>query len=167
MASARDVFSQTARPECITKPFVQILPICGIEWLTKINELGKDVKNQKLRQVEWQKQTEELFKKVDLPELLKFVKFDALTKNVNFVEKGARSLRPKFPKVAGLPKNLVFGRQIFALKKGRSVIPHGHNNMATAFLILKGDLAGKHYDRLEDAKDHLLIKPTDPCIKKR
>ena len=78
------------------------------QWLTKINELGKEVKNQKLRQVEWQKQTEELFKKVDLPELLKFVKFDALTKNVNFVDKGARSLRPKFPKVAGLLKTLVF-----------------------------------------------------------
>eukprot|EP00913_Durusdinium_trenchii_P028347 g26575.t1 len=130
------------------------------QWLTKVNELGRDVKNQKLRQVEWQKQTEELFKKVDLPELLKFIKFDELTKNAKFVDKGARSLRPKFPSVEGLPKEFVFGRQIFALKKGRSVIPHGHNNMATAFLVLKGDLNGKHYDRLEDQKDHLLIKPT-------
>src|SRR4029434_1505836 len=41
-----------------------------------------------------------------------------------------------------------------------SVIPHGHNNMATAFLILKGDLQGRHYDRLEDAKDYFIIKPT-------
>src|SRR5206468_4696834 len=44
--------------------------------------------------------------------------------------------------------------------KGRSVVPHGHNNMATAFLILKGDLHGRHYDRLEDQKEHVLIKPT-------
>lgn len=130
------------------------------KWLKQVNDLGLAVKNQKLRQVEWQKQTEELFKKVDLPELLKFVKFDELTENVNFVDKGARSLRPKFPRVEGLPKEFVFGRQIFALKKGRSVIPHGHNNMATAFLVLKGDLHGRHYDRLEDQLDHLLIKPT-------
>jgi hypothetical protein len=32
--------------------------------------------------------------------------------------------------------------------------------MATAFLILKGDFHGRHYDRLEDREDHLLIKPT-------
>jgi hypothetical protein len=58
------------------------------------------------------------------------------------------------------PKKLVFGKQIFALKKGRSVVPHGHNNMATAFLILNGDLRGRHYDRLEDEKDHIIIRPT-------
>ena len=61
---------------------------------------------------------------------------------------------------AGLPKNPVFGRQIFAMKKGRSVVPHGHDNMATGFLVLKGDFRGRHYDRLEDHADHYLIRPT-------
>jgi len=144
---AADVFADSVKP--VTK-----------QWLTKVNELSRDVKNQKLRQVEWQKQTEELFKKVNLPDLLRLVDFDRLTKSVKLVDKGARSLRFKFPQVDGLPKNYVFGRQIFAMKKGRSVIPHGHNNMATAFLVLKGDLIGRHYDRLEDTKTHLLIKPT-------
>ena len=64
------------------------------------------------------------------------------------------------PAVEGLPKELVYGRQIFALKKDRSVVPHGHNNMATAFLILQGDLQGKHYDRIEDQAEHIVIKPT-------
>ena len=32
--------------------------------------------------------------------------------------------------------------------------------MATAFLVLKGDFAGKHYDRIEDHKDHMIVKPT-------
>ena len=36
----------------------------------------------------------------------------------------------------------------------------GHNNMATAFLMLKGNLHGRHYDRIEDSKTHLVIKPT-------
>jgi hypothetical protein len=46
------------------------------------------------------------------------------------------------------------------MKPGRSVIPHGHNNMATAFLILKGNFQGRHYDRLADEADHLIIRPT-------
>ena len=75
---------------------------------------------------------------------MKLIDFDRLTANVNFAERGERSLRFSFPKVEGVPTELSFGKQIFALKKGRSVVPHGHNNMATAFLILKGDLRGRH-----------------------
>src|SRR5438874_1237195 len=56
--------------------------------------------------------------------------------------------------------DLIFGRQIFAMARGRSVVPHGHDNMATGFLVLKGTLRGRHYDRVEDHKDHYLIRPT-------
>jgi hypothetical protein len=130
------------------------------KWLTDLQQLGQDVKGRKLKQTEWQTKVEELFAKVDLRDVLRLIDFDRLTKDVKFVDHGARSLGFKFPAVEGLPKELVFGKQIFALKKDRSVIPHGHNNMATAFLILKGDLQGRHYDRLEDQKDFFIIKPT-------
>jgi hypothetical protein len=95
-----------------------------------------------------------------LPDLLRLVDFERLTKDLELVDNGARSLRFDFPKVEGLPSEYVFGKQIFALKKGRSVVPHGHNNMATAFLILGGELHGRHYDRVEDRDDDLIIKPT-------
>ncbi len=32
--------------------------------------------------------------------------------------------------------------------------------MATGFLVLKGNLRGRHWDRVEDHKDHYLIRPT-------
>jgi hypothetical protein len=132
----------------------------AVKWLADLNDLAQSVKGQTLRQVDWQKKVEELFAQVDLPDLLKFVDFDKLAAKNPPIDRGARSIRPKFPDVEGLPKNLVFGKQIFALKKGRSVVPHGHNNMATAFLILKGNLHGRHYDRLEDAAEHFVIRPT-------
>ena len=83
-----------------------------------------------------------------------------MAKDVKFPEQGAANLGVDLSKVEGLPKKLVFGKQIFALKKGRSVVPHGHDNMCTGFIILRGEFAGKHYDRVEDNKDHYLIKPT-------
>jgi hypothetical protein len=46
------------------------------------------------------------------------------------------------------------------MKKGRSVVPHGHDNLCTGFIILRGAFTGKHYDRVEDHDDHYLIKPT-------
>ena len=130
------------------------------KWLADLEQLGEDVKGRKLKQTEWQTKVEELFAKVELKDVLRLIDFERLTKDVKFADHGSRSLGFKFPAVEGLPKELVFGKQIFALKKDRSVVPHGHNNMATAFLILQGDLRGRHYDRLEDEKDAFIIKPT-------
>ena len=144
---SQDAFSDEIKPN-------------AARWLADLNQYCQDVKNRKLTQVEWQQQVEELMSQVNLKELLNFVNFDKLAANVAFKSKGERSIRKKFPEVEGLPTNLVFGHQIFALKKGRSVAPHGHNNMATAFLMLKGECHGRHYDRVEDGEEFVIIKPT-------
>jgi len=137
----------------------EIKPVAA-DWLASLNQLGLDLKGQDLSQVQWQSKVEELFNKVELPELLTFVDFDKLTANLKFRDRGELSLRAKFPQVEGLPTQLVFGHQTFALKKDRSVVPHGHDNMATAFLVLQGEFTGRHYDRLEDEPKHFIIKPT-------
>lgn len=137
----------------------EVSPITA-KWLADLNELAGDVKEQRISQVIWQQKVTELYSQIEVDELMKFVDFKNLTKDVKFVDHGALSLRPKFPEVEGVPKKLVFGKQIFAIKQGQSVVPHGHNNMATAFLILKGELHGRHYDRIEDESEHLIIRPT-------
>lgn len=137
----------------------EIKPITT-RWINDLQALGSDLKGKKLTQEQWQTKIGELYAQVELADVLKAIDFDKLSRNVKFLDSGALSLRPRFPKVEGLPTDLVFGRQVFALKKGRSVVPHGHNNMATAFLILDGDLHGRHYDRLQGEPDHFIIKPT-------
>ena len=137
----------------------EIKPIAA-QWIKDVHELGQDLKGKKLSQIQWQDQCEKLFAKADLKDLMKFVDFGGRISSTPFREKGERPIRFKFPEVEGLPTNLVFGHQIFKLKKGQSVVPHGHDNMATAFLIMKGQFRGKHYDRLEDTESHMIIKPT-------
>ena len=137
----------------------EVKPVTG-KWLTEVNQVCRDLKDEKVRQVIWQEKVEELFSKVRLEELLELVDFDRLRKNLKIKAKSETSLRFNFKKTEGAPSRLVFGKQIFALNKGNSVLPHGHNNMATAFLILKGNLHGRHFDRLEDQPKHLIIKPT-------
>jgi hypothetical protein len=132
----------------------------AIRWLADVNQLGADLKGQKLEQLAWQKKVEELLPQVDMTALLELIDFERLTSQVKFAERGERSLRLTFPKIEGVPTELSFGKQIFALKKDRSVVPHGHNNMATAFLILKGELRGRHYDRIEDEPGYMIVKPT-------
>jgi len=114
-----------------------------------------------MKEIAWQEQVEDLLRnRISLDEVLKFIDFDAIEKNTTYVDNGARSLRFEYPKIEGVPEKLVFGQQIFALRKGRSVVPHGHNNMATAFIILKGNFQGRLYNRVQDEAKHMLIKPT-------
>ena len=137
----------------------EIKPVAA-QWIKDIHELGEDLKGTKLSQLQWKEQCEKLFAQADLKDLMKFIDFGGRISSTPFRDKGERPIRFKFPEVEGLPTNLVFGHQIFKLKKGQSVVPHGHNNMATAFLIMKGEFHGKHYDRLEESDSHMIIKPT-------
>jgi hypothetical protein len=129
-------------------------------WFSELHSISKEVADHKIKDVEFQKALESLYSRVDLPALLKTLDFDRMAAGVNYPAKGAVSLPPDFTHVSGLPTNLVFGRQIFAMSRGRSIIPHGHDNMATGFLVLRGELRGRHWDRVEDHKDHYLIRPT-------
>jgi len=130
-------------------------------WLADLDQLGRDVKSDALKQVEWQKKVEELYSHVELPELLKMIDFESMVKKLEgFGGKGAMSLGVPFPKIEGIPTKTVFGRQVFAMKKGRSIVPHGHDSMATAFLVLQGQCRGRHYDRIADEKGFMIIAPT-------
>ncbi len=138
----------------------EIKPITA-KWLKDMNELSRDVKGRKLTQIQWQKKTEELFGKVDLKAFLKLIDYDKFTKDFKFRESGERAFRGyKLPEVEGLPKKLMFGHTIFAVKKGQSIAPHGHYNMTTAFYVLEGEFHGRHYDRVEDDRKFMIVKPT-------
>jgi hypothetical protein len=130
------------------------------DWFKELNAVSREVHEHRKKDVEFQAALERLYGRVELAALLKTLDFDRLATGVNFPAKGAKSLPVDFSHVGGLPLELAFGRQIFAMGKGRSVVPHGHDNMATGFLVLKGTFRGRHFDRVEDHSDHYIIRPT-------
>lgn len=136
----------------------EVKPIVG-NWFKDLNSIGQDLKGQKLKDVQFQAKMEELYKKVDLAELCSFIDLDKIAEKVKLPANGAFSANFDLSKVEGL-KNATFGKQIFCMKKDRAVVPHGHSNMCTGFIVLRGTFRGRHYDRLETKDDHYIIKPT-------
>jgi hypothetical protein len=130
------------------------------DWFKKLNAISQDVHEHRTKDLEFQRSLEQLLERVDLAALLKTLDFERLAAGASFPAKGAKSLPVDFSHVNGLPVQLAFGRQIFAMSKRRSVVPHGHDNMATGFLVLKGRFRGRHYDRVEDRTDCYIIRPT-------
>ena len=147
MLWSRDLFADPA------KPTIQ-------KWMSELVEITKDLKGQKLTDLQFQTKMEDLYKRVDLAELCTLIKLDDVEKKTKLPDSGAASVGFDLSKVEGMPAAVGFGKQIFACKKGRSIVPHGHANMCTGFIVLKGTWHGRHYDRLETAKDHYVIKPT-------
>jgi hypothetical protein len=129
-------------------------------WFRQLDTISRDVKDDKIKDTEYQRALEGLYRQVDLPALLKSLDFERMARGVHHKDRGETSLPVDFQGVSGLPTKLVWGRQIFALKKGRSVVPHGHDKMATGFLVLNGQLRGRHWDRVEDGDDHYLLRPS-------
>ena len=137
----------------------KVEPIVG-KWLTELADITRELRDHKLKDTEFQLKMEELYRRVNLPELIKNIRLDQLAASTKLPANGAASLGIDFNKIEGAPAKLGFGKQIFGLKKDRSVVPHGHSNMCTGFIVLRGEFHGRHYDRLETHKEHYIIKPT-------
>ena len=142
----RDLFADAI------KPTIQ-------KWFLDLAEMTKDLKGKKLTDLQYQTKMEELYKSVDLKALCALVKLDEIEKK-KLPENGASSAGFDLGKIEGLSASPGFGKQIFGCGKGRSVVPHGHANMCTGFIVLKGKWHGRHFDKIESNKDHFLIKAT-------
>jgi hypothetical protein len=143
---SRDLFADSAKPAIAA-------------WLKELAEMSNDLRGQKLTDLEFQKKMEDLYARVDLKALAGLVKLDEIEAKKRLPDYGAASVGFDLGKVEGLPE-VRFGRQIFGCKKGRSIVPHGHHNMCTGFIVLKGKWHGRHFDKLETLADHYVIRPT-------
>ncbi|OWK38055.1 hypothetical protein [Fimbriiglobus ruber] len=136
-----------------------IKPAIG-DWFRELVTMTKDLRGRKLSDLEFQTKMEDLYRRVDLTALAGLVKLDEIEKKTKLPENGAASLGFDLSRVEGLPREVEFGKQIFGCRKDRSIVPHGHANMCTGFIVLKGKWLGRHYDKVETQKDHYVVKPT-------
>ncbi|WP_235689705.1 cupin domain-containing protein [Fulvivirga lutea] len=129
-------------------------------WAIQLNEYCSDLKKRSITVTEWQSFIAKLYNKIELTELLKFIEFEKLTQGFDYPDLGVNTRKVFFPKLSGLPEKTVFVKKIFGMKKDRAIIPHGHSNMASAHLILQGEMHLRHYEKLGQEDQNLIIKPT-------
>ena len=126
--------------------------------IKNIHNLSRSLIKKKISQEKWQKNLEMLFQQIDLKEVIQNIDLDNILKYA----------RPKSKDVSVVPlaKPIRMGKyqklqqQLFIVKKKHSIVPHGHNYMTSGFLVLKGNFRGRHYERIQDEKNHLIIEPT-------
>lgn len=129
-------------------------------WAIRLNDLCSDLKTDRISALAWQNKVAELYGQVDLKELMEFIDFDAVIKSFKYPDLGVVAQQVKLPKLAGLPENTSYVKKIFGMKKDRAIIPHGHSNMASAHMVVKGEFHMRHFDKIRQDDSHLWIKPT-------
>ena len=138
-------------------------------FLRSVDETSRELAERRIRPAEWQRRVEELARAVDLDDLRRAVDFDRVARTLELPDEDAASIALRIP---GL--RLRFAAKIFGLERGRAITPHGHRNMVSMHLVLRGQVRARHFDRLRDERPaergrrtglsepggHLLLRPT-------
>ena len=134
------------------------------KWLIEMEELTQQLRQGKLKSVDWQSQIESLLSKVELNDLLLSIDFDRLAKTAVFPEDHESAEDVDFSHNKGLPEELSFAPYFYAMKKGTAIVPHGHRNMASMHMMIKGRSHGWQYERVSDEGQYLTIRPTSDKV---
>ena len=130
------------------------------KWLIEMEQVTSGLKQGKVQPIEWQQQIESLMSHIELKDLLAAIDYERLAKAAVFPEDHESAENVDFSQFEGLPSELSFAPYFYAMKKGVAIVPHGHRNMASMHMILKGQAHGWLFERISDDPQYLIIKPT-------
>lgn len=130
------------------------------KWLFDMQRISKDLRFGRIGVTGWQDQIEALLDNVDMADLLKAIDYDRLARTTALYADHETAEEISFAKVRGLPGELAFAPFFYGMKKGAAIVPHGHRNMTTMHMMLRGEAHGRLFDRVDDEPDFLTIVPT-------
>jgi hypothetical protein len=122
--------------------------------LQRLDALSRALSHGEIRPVEWQRGAGEVVREIDLAELCAAADFDRVAARLPLLPRGTSA------EIVQLLPGQSFTPKIFCLGRGHAIVPHGHRNMVSQHLVLQGEMRGRHYQRLRDEPDQLLVRPT-------
>lgn len=126
--------------------------------IPKLDELSAALRGRSLSIENWRTGMDSLFARVSLEEVMRTIDFERLAEATGFAREGVATTRITFG--SGRPRKLAFFPKLFAVDRGRAIIPHGHANMVSAHLTVSGAFHLRQYDQLDRNEEALIIRPS-------
>jgi hypothetical protein len=133
-------------------------------WLQQLEVASTALAAGTLLPKSWQAEVESVLRQMDLRDLLASLEFERLAAAAQFPTMGEGMERLYFLGADGRLQALRFRPFLFTLKRDLAVVPHGHHNMATMHFLLSARARVRHFDRLETAEAHMLIRATSDSV---
>ena len=170
MELSRRTFTREMLLSVLTFSLVQRLDTVGAlgsafqpivrKWLIEMESVTQELRHGKVTAGDWQRQIESLLSRVELPDLLTAIDYDRLAKAAVFPDDHESADDVDFSKNQGLPSELSFNPYFYAMRKGVAIIPHGHRNMSSMHMMIKGEAHAWQFERVLDEERYMTIKPT-------
>ena len=136
-------------------------PLSVPELLRELDEASHALRLAQLDGPDWQLCVQALLARADPRQLRDAINIDWRSLASDARSGGRASLRLAADQLRGGPGQPWFRSKLFALQRDHAIVPHGHRNLVSAFFVLEGRLRGRHFNRLADEADAILIRPSD------
>ena len=137
------------------------------EWLAQVARLGQQLGRGRISQDRWLHQTNELYGRANIPALLGRLDFPRIAAELAAREATARGdlfttvfvgQPGRTPPAGSKEESRVPIAKISHIQRGRSIPPHGHSSLVSAFLVISGEFHVRQYDKLADRPDALVVR---------
>lgn len=129
-----------------------------VRWVDRVDQISAALRGETVGIADWREGVAEILDQASLKDVMRDIDFSRLAGRAGFADLGVATARIDFGPET---RCLAFIGKIFAIGKGRSIIPHGHANMVSAHLPLSGRLRLRQYDQLERQDDALTVRQTE------
>ena len=110
---------------------------------------------------QWQTRVEALNASVPISELTAWLDIDTITRDFRYASRLADVVDPVLPpEIAGAAGMRRWFVRVFGMRRGGAIIPHVHNNMVSAHLVISGHFHARTHDRLRDLEDAVVLRET-------
>lgn len=137
------------------------------EWIKRLYLNARRLENGRITGLQWQEAMDLIYAGAPIADLRQRLDFTSVKKQILDQIPADRGelfhrvqLTPTSEATAGAEPRLALITKVAHIKRGRSIPPHGHSNMASAFLCLSGEFAVRQYDKLEESEATMVLRQT-------
>jgi hypothetical protein len=162
----RDMFATSAAAVLIaalggTRAWAGGRPAAMDAWAREVVHIKDDLQAERIDVREWQRRIEAANRSVPVDDLVRTLDIDAITRKFAYPSLLADVADPVLPPdllgPAGMRGWFV---RVFGMRRGGAIIPHVHNGMVSAHLVISGSFHARTHDRIKDLADAVVLHPT-------
>lgn len=134
------------------------------DWIDRQAELARVLKAGQIKPVAWMEEVRRLAAEIDVAELMAAVNASRVMPAPLSSTNDPHKRFVDFLDTTGAPRRLGYGAALFDFSPVNVITPHGHRHMVSSHLVVGGRFRIRNFDRLRDAGEAIVIKPTRDMI---
>jgi hypothetical protein len=130
-------------------------------WARNVVALKDELRSGRIGVLDWQTRIEALNRSVPHSDLSAWLDIDALTRDFRYPSLLADVADPVLPAdIVGEAGMCGWFVRVFGMRRNGAIIPHVHNHMVSAHLVVSGAFRARTHDRVRDFDDAVQLRQT-------